>query len=206
MSENDLPSEGRPVRWFYKVNGENVGPLEEPEFLELLTSGKISRSTKVWSRELGPVWRRVYEVDRLIDMLHEADEEAKAEKEANRPPRHVAPSLAWIMVFAPVISALGALMLGGIIPAAAEDFRVYLLPAYFLMAYPVVCACFHRIDSKALKASYEESVKVGIVLFLLIPPAYFLLRKNIAKNQHFILPLLSFAVYPTPFLIYWAAF
>lgn len=206
VSNSDLPSQGKPVRWFYKEDGENVGPIDEPEFLELITSGQLSRSTRVWSRELGPVWRRVYEVERLMTLLQEADEAAKAEAESNRPPRQVAPSLAWLMAFSPIISALFALLLGAIIPAAADDFRIYLLPAYFLMAYPVLSACFHRIDNKALKAIYEDSVKFGLPLFIVFPPAYFIARKRLAANQHLLLPLLSVAMYPTPFLIYWMAF
>lgn len=51
--------------WYYLVSGEQVGPIPEPQFLELFKSGKLGQATMVWTQEIKE-WTRAEYIEDLV--------------------------------------------------------------------------------------------------------------------------------------------
>lgn len=47
--KRDQPHGQTTIKWYYSLNGERLGPVTEEQMRELLSSGKLSNETQVWT-------------------------------------------------------------------------------------------------------------------------------------------------------------
>lgn len=55
-------------QWHYEANGQDIGPVTEEQFIDLMRRGQIKRSTLVWTEELRD-WREAGQVRALARYL-----------------------------------------------------------------------------------------------------------------------------------------
>jgi len=54
------------MQWYYIVDGEQCGPVEEGELRRLIGEGRVGEAALVWNETMGSEWRRVSEVPGLL--------------------------------------------------------------------------------------------------------------------------------------------
>ena len=92
------------MQWFYAINGQRQGPVNQTEFERLVRAGTITADTLVWRKPM-PAWQSLDEV-RAVDPVLAAVLEAPVLPEAAEP-GHVVP------LVAPVAEPAGAVVYGG---------------------------------------------------------------------------------------------
>ncbi|MTI17717.1 DUF4339 domain-containing protein [Rhodobacteraceae bacterium RKSG542] len=185
------------TQWFYKHDREKCGPVDDGAMKRLIARGVVTAQTKVWHYQLGPVWKRAGEIAFLKQLLIEVGPADKGKA------YQVSQFILWLMIFTPLISTLMAISLGSIIPLPVPELKEFMTPIYFVIAFPFISAGFYYIDRRALLSVYTKAVPLGYLIFLFLPPVYFLLRKQTEIHQGYLAPLVSLLLLPAPFVLFY---
>ncbi|MTI15992.1 DUF4339 domain-containing protein [Rhodobacteraceae bacterium RKSG542] len=203
-TSDDTPKERL---WFYQKNHEANGPIDHSEFLALVTKGDIRPTTRVWCRELGPVWRMARDLKYL-----DVDEAMAAARQQALPPDNTedikkavltarSTFVGHILALVPAVSVAAALMFVKF-SAYTTGYSKELAVVYYWIVFPIMGATFYRMDRQLLRSTYEQSPALGLLSFLSIPPVYFARRALIARNQPRSLPALASFSFLAPLFLH----